>query len=166
MKIIEFYRCERGNQNGHKLDDIVTNWTDGWLEMDHDYIQWVFPSNEVSAMNGEAPTLTREEASIFENDLELQDKVKRSFVRFLRFLQFELEEHDEQIIIKPIQECPRWLTQFNHTMLRVTRILKSLRLTGNTKYANAFYDALRPYKSRVSENTWSFWYNAVFEPLW
>lgn len=167
MKIVEFYRGERGNQNGHMLEDIVTNWTDGMLEMDHDYVQWLFPSNERSMLNGEAPTLTREESKVFEADPELREKVKQSFVRFLNFLGFKLSRDDDVVLIEPKDEnLPWWLRNFNHTMLRVTRMLKCLRLTGNTRYANTFFDTLRAFKSHVSPNTWQFWHDAVFHELW
>lgn len=49
MEIVKFYRGERGNQNGDMLDDILT-WKFGALDMDHDFIQWLFPSNEPSQM--------------------------------------------------------------------------------------------------------------------
>lgn len=167
MKIVEFYRGERGNCDGHMLDDIVNNWTDGMLEMDHSYVQWFFPSNERSMLNGEAPTMTKIESEIFEADPELQEKIKQSFIRFLSFLKFKLVMDDQMVMIAPMEEnIPWWLQQFNHTMLRITRMLKCLRLTGNTKYAVAFYDAMRPFKTQLSPNTWNYWTGAVFDPLW
>lgn len=167
MEIVKFYRGERGNQNGHKLEEIL-NWTDGALEMDHDWVQWVFPSNERSMLNGEAPTMTKQEAQIFETDPELREKVKQSFVRFLDFLQFQLVEDGDKVLIEPKdkENLPFWLRSFNHTMLRVTRMLKSLRLSGNTRYAIAFFDAMRPFKAQLSPNTWSYWHGAVFDQLW
>ena len=76
MKIVEFYRGERGYScaddiamrerdhipvRGDTLDEIM-KWPDEWLEEDHDYIQWLFPSTEPSQMNSAAPTLTRDES--------------------------------------------------------------------------------------------------------
>jgi hypothetical protein len=169
MEIVKFYRGERGNGNGHKLADILT-WTDGALEMDHDWVQWVFPSNERSMLNGDAPTMTEQESRAFAQDAALRDAVRDSFVRFLDFLQFRLveESNGEVVSVEPKdkENTPFWLRNFNHTMLRVTRLLKCLRLTGNTRYANAFYDALRQYKPLLSPNTWAYWHAAVFEPLW
>ena len=165
MKIIDFYRGGIGNQNGNTLSEILT-WSKGWLEGDHDYVQWLLPSNETSQINGEAPTLTLEESQIFKEDKELQDKVKQSLVKFLWFLDFKLVRDDEQVIIEPVVEIPDWLKGFNHNMLRVTRLIKSLRLTGLEKYANAYYTALLPFKNKVSINTWSYWQKAAIEPLW
>lgn len=172
MQIVEFYRGERGNTNGIPLEEILT-WSNGALEMDHDWVQWVFPSNEQSMLNGDAPTLTKAESLIFEADVELQQKVKTSFIRFLDFLGFELVQDDETILIKPMvatEKRPRpneaILGVFNHNMLRMTRLLKSLRCTGLNRYAVAMYDALRPHKEYYSPNTWGHWTRAVFDPLW
>jgi hypothetical protein len=163
-EVVEFYRGSNPNKNGDYLKDIM-RFTDGQLEMDHDWVQWVFPSNEPSMMNCDAPTLTRIEAVIFQADPALQEKVKRSLTRFLAFLEFEIIEDAESLTIKPTAELPRWLRSFNHNMLRITRVLKCLRLVGLTQYANVLYDALRAYKNKVSANTWEFWTHAVFEPL-
>jgi hypothetical protein len=167
MKLVEFYRGERGNQCGHMLTDMLT-WSNGALEMDHDYIQWMFGSNERSMLNGEAPTMTKEESEIFQNDPELREKVKQSLIRFLKFLAFKLSKDDEQVLIEPVESenTPWWLRGFNHNHLRVTRLLKCLRLTGNSKYAIAMFDALRPFKDKVSANTWQYWCAAIFDPLW
>lgn len=168
MKIVEFYRGERGNGEGHTLAEIMT-WSNGALEVDHDYVQWMFPSNERSMLNGDAPTMTKQESQVFEADPELQEKVKQSFVRFLEFLDFKLVQDDETgVKIEPKDENIPWFIRgpFNHNMLRVTRVLKCLRLTGNTKYAVAFYTALLEFKNLLSTNTWSYWQGAVFDPLW
>ena len=55
------------------------------MEENHDYIQFLFPSNEPSMFNMDAPILTLEEAEIFQEDPELQVKILMSFVKFLNF---------------------------------------------------------------------------------
>lgn len=168
MKIVEFYRGERGNQNGHMLDEILT-WSNGALDMDHDWVQWVFASNEASMLNGEAPVMTKAESELFENDPSLQDKMEQSFLRFLSYLGFEVVIKDAvKPHIEPIESenTPWWLRSFNHNMLRVTRVLKSLRLTGHTEYAVALYNALLKFEANVSPNTWQYWKAATFDDLW
>jgi hypothetical protein len=162
--IIDFYRDEIGNTNGNRRQEIL-GWSDGALEMDHDYIQWLFPSNEASNFNCDAPTLTQEEAAIFQADPELQEKVRESFVRILKFFEFELSE-DEHLVVKPKQEVPLWLRAFNHNMLRATRVIKSLRLLGLHREAAAFFKCLEGFKIRVSGNTFEYWRAAAIDPLW
>jgi len=159
-KIVDFYREECGNNNGHMLKEILS-WSNGALEMDHDYIQWLFPSNEQSNFNCDAPTLTQEEAAIFQADPSLKEKVRESFQRILKFFEFDGEE-----TIKPTQEVPLWLQAFNHNMLRATRVIKSLRLLGLDAEAAAFYKCLEGFKDRVSGNTFEYWRAAAQDPLW
>ncbi len=162
MKCVQFYRGEIPNKKNCWLYQII-KWSNFTLEADHDYVQWIFPSNEPSQMVEGSPVLTKEESEIFQSDIALQEKVKTSFRRFLNFLDFELINEE----IKPMKETPSWIAMgFNHNMLRVTRVFKSLRLTGNEKYAKLFFEALKPYKGKVSPDTWNYWENAVGDELW
>lgn len=162
MQIIEFYREERGNNNGDTLEEIL-NWPDGALEVDHDYIQWLFPSNEQSQLNGDAPTLTKEESNIFFAESDLSNKVQKSFHRFLRFLGMHLV-NDE--VVSLTDDIPEALSYFNHNFLRITRCLKSLRLTNNEHLAKALYKGMERYKAEFSPNTWDHWTKAVSDNLW
>lgn len=171
-KIIDFYREEAGNNNGYFLRDIL-GWSDGALEMDHDYIQWLFPSNEPSNFNADAPVLTQEDAAIFRADPELQEKVKESFLRILKFFELELSEKDyDGIVVRTVnslQEVPVWLRAFNHNMLRATRVIKSLRLLGLEAYALVFFGYLEEFAwkhDQISDNTLDYWRAAAFDPLW
>lgn len=175
-RLIDFYRDEIGNTNGNTRQEIL-GWSDGALEMDHDYIQWLFPSNEPSNFNCDAPTLTQEEATIFQADPELREKVKESFVRILKFFEFELSEEDYQDehsiipgwkmpVVTPKRKFFLWLRAFNHNMLRATRVIKSLRLLGLDAEAAAFYKCLEGFQARVSGNTFEYWRAAAQDPLW
>lgn len=166
MDIVYFYNGLRGNQNGDRLDEML-NWSNYSLEMEHDWIQWAFPSNEPSGINDYAPVLTLAESEAFKSDVELQKKVQVMFERFLNFLEFKMVVTEGEIQISPMyEEIPWWINHFNHNMLRVTRVLKSLRLTGNENYAAAFFEALKPFECFQSQNTWDFWKNAALNPLW
>lgn len=168
MPCVEFYREERPNPNGNYLREILT-WNNGALDMDHDWVQWVFPSNEMSQMNSDAPAMTKNESQIFQADPELKEKVKTSLIRILNFLGLELNENDEVQLVQETEDNPLpqwWMRGFNHTMLRVTRILKCLRLTGHQHYAISMHNALLTQKDRFSENTLGHWRRAVNGPLW
>ena len=174
-KIIDFYRGEAGNYAGDTLDEILS-WTNWALEADHDYIQWLFPSNEPSQMNGDAPVLTREDADLFNTDPAMKNAMLRSFARILDFFGFGVSwteyEGKTTISIKPLSptekrpQPTKAIDSFNHNALRVTRVLKSLRLCGLDEYAKAFFEALKPWKEKHSLNTWSYWKNAAENYLW
>lgn len=160
-KIIDFYRCKISNDEGVFLKDILS-WNDEKLEVAHDFIQWLFPLNEPSNFNQEAPILTKEDTIIFSHDSVLLKQVEDAFERMLGFFQMELKDGK----VLPLVEVPIWLMAFNHNMLRATRIIKSLRLLGHEGYALAFYDALMLYKEKISGNTLKYWTDAMYGPLW
>lgn len=180
MKIVEFYRGERRNHVGDLLKHMM-EFSLREMEDNHDFIQWMFPSNEPSQMNDEAPVLTLEESEIFKNDPELQKQVEASFRKFLNFLGLELIESPipdifplfimEKMVIalKPTTERPYpiwWMDDFNHNMLRITRVLKCLRLTGLDTHAKAFFVFLSEHKFKFSPNTFGHWERATNDPLW
>lgn len=165
MRIVSFYREEIPNQNGAFLKDIM-KFSHGAMEMDHDYVQWLFPSNERSMLNGEAPTLTKEESEVFQNDPVLKEKVRQAFYKFLDFLALHIDPTLDVISPKETENLPWWLRSFNHNMLRITRCLKCLRLTGNTDLAVKLFNYLRTVSDKVSVNTMSYWRHATNENLW
>jgi hypothetical protein len=168
MQIVEFYKGVRPNQSGAFLTEIW-DWTDGQLDTDHDWIQWVFPSNEPSMLNGDAPTLTKNEAEIFQSSEELQAKFLESFKIFLEFLDFKIKDNATgylEIVPIDLGRTPWWLGSFNHTMLRVSRVLKSTRLVGLPHYGLALYNAMSLFRSKLSENTWGYWTRATKDLLW
>ncbi len=169
--IIDFYYSKRTNAAGFYLGEIM-GFTNYELEADHDYVQWLFPSNEASQLNKDAPVLTKYEIKEFESNKELQSKVKQSFIRMLDFFGFKMIEENGMINIIPLEATEKrpnpllWLDEFNHNMLRATRVIKSLRLTGLAEYSLAFFNTLRQYKHKVSPNTFKYWSEAALNPLW
>lgn len=173
--ILGFMRGECTSPVGDRLEDIW-EWTNQRIEMDHDFIQWAFPSNEPSGLNRDAPTMTLDDHLEFMQDYDLQATMKRSFLRMLDYFGFVLVEDGnktlgEKVVIEcmePTDERPeplQWMNEFNHNMLRVTRVLKSLRLTGLERYAFAFFEALSVFKNAVSSRTYNFWRTATYDKL-
>lgn len=165
MKIIDFYLGKTPNHKGDRFDHIL-DWSDDWLEYDHEYIQWLFPNEIPSEIVAEAPVLTKEEARLFQENPELQEKVERALFRFLDFLGMDKRfDKTGKLIIEPLPKADWWSKRFNHTMLRITRILKSLRLVGLSDHSLAFYNGLMMFKDRFSPDTLQYWENATFSDL-
>ncbi|KAI1171518.1 hypothetical protein F4777DRAFT_582802 [Nemania sp. FL0916] len=73
---------------------------------------------------------------------------------------------------RPDQDCEagfkRWVTRMDHNHLRITRIIRSLRVLGLAPAARAFYAALMDvYQDRgtVGRTTIGFWTRAIENPL-
>lgn len=77
--------------------------------MAHSWVQFVFPTNEPSGFNYDAPVLTKEDSETFIKSAELKDKVKTSLCRMLRFFELEIVEDGDTIEIEPTNPNPRWL---------------------------------------------------------
>jgi len=151
-EIIKFYQFKESSCR-HTLSDIW-DWSNDQLEIEHDFIQWIFPLNEASSYNPDAPVLSIEDIKEFRNSPELQFRVMVSVHTFMRFL---------------YRTVNPWCTEKDHNHLRITRMLKSLRLLGLEMAAlNCWYELVMIiYKMGMEETMeapMSFWRSAL-EPL-
>ncbi|KAM0716743.1 hypothetical protein Q7P37_008188 [Cladosporium fusiforme] len=118
----------------------ILSWSDSSLERSHDYIQTVFPLPEGSMFQG-APLITPQIRDAFLAQPELRASLHTALQRMLAFygLQFTQSQSDAEGT-EPVEEVTRapnfasnstnWITRFNHNHLRMTRILRSLRVLG------------------------------------
>lgn len=172
--LIQFYQGLSPDSEGRMLRDIWS-WSFENLEYVHNYIQWLFPLNEPSRFNIGAPVLEKEAVRLFRNDAQLQENLVISLKVMLRFYGFEVFTEENAGARIRIRKTPNflnrkrnWLTTGNHNFLRLTRILKSLRLLGLSEYALAFYDALEDLYIKEAANiigslTFHYWQNAIQE---
>lgn len=167
MKVIGFYNGHIPNSQGHFFEEIM-GWSHGFMEADHDWVQWVFPTNEPSQFSWEAPLLSRKESELFSVDIYLQKKAIRAFEKMLGFLGLSLVDGVvDYLAPTPERPSPQHvLSFFNHNMLRITRVLKSMRMMGLPGHSNALYQVLMERKDQFSQNTLSYWEGAVFGEIW
>jgi hypothetical protein len=163
-QLIDFYRGEGTDAEGRRLDDILA-WSNGRLEAVHDFIQWLFPLPEPSRFNADAPLLTPEDIAAFRQDPALRANLRRSFERILLFL--GLQEQDGEVVEGPnlVRRAQDVWDHPNHNWLRVTRILRSLRLLGLEAEAQALYRRLEEFHANrrfpIRDDTFRFWTGAV-----
>jgi Opioid growth factor receptor (OGFr) conserved region len=157
--LIDFYGGLARDAKGRFLRDILA-WDDARLESVHDYIQWLFPLPESSAFNWDAPLLDTDTIEAFRAHASLRENLLAAFLRMLAFYGLELGD--------TVQRAPNfegrarvWLHPGNHNHLRITRILKSLRLLGLEAEAALFLQALEAlYRERpdcISAETYRYW---------
>jgi hypothetical protein len=160
------------DDEGRTLDEIV-GWDDARLEMMHDYIQWIFPLPERSGANPEAPVLDAQTIAAIRGSAEMQGRLRAAFQRMLAFYGFA---PDRDAVV----EGPRfaaasrnWLHAGNHNHLRLTRMLRSLRVLGLEREAAALWEALRVVYEResaagrrtITQETFAFWREAATAAL-
>ncbi|PQE06609.1 opioid growth factor receptor region protein [Rutstroemia sp. NJR-2017a BVV2] len=193
--LISFYAGKTRDSEGRWLSDIL-NWTDETLEYEHSFIQWLFPLPEFSMVNPDAPLINRDVFAAFHTTPELMARLKKSFIRILGFYGFQLTDAvDEKglpvvgslILLLPFfriicltsskivkspafrHKSKTWLMMSNHNHLRITRIIRCLRILGLDSEAIAFYNTLSTIttgkKQIVSCRSTDYWRRAAERPL-
>lgn len=171
--IIAFYdpSIQRQDAEGRTLDDIL-KFSDNQLEYYHDYIQYLFPLPERSPINPRAPVITREVREAFLSQPELSKNLQRSLDRMLVFYGFTPTtsgaNNNNNTTITPGPDFDylsknTWRKRFDHNHLRITRIIRSLRVLGLDEPARAFHRALVENDSsrRVGSRSLMFWERAA-----
>jgi hypothetical protein len=168
-KIISFY-IGSGTDQSKRTIDTVWKFTDSELEKHHNYIQWLFPLREKSAYNGKAPTLTDDDIAAFNSSKKLKNQLLKSFEVMLAFYGFEKVQNGTTLIVQKAstfdQQSKNWLNPGNHNYLRITRILKCLRLLGLPTESMALFEVLDQqiypeFSKEIGSKTHKFWSDGV-----
>jgi hypothetical protein len=169
-ELIAFYRGDGRDHRGRSLSDIQQFDFDE-LELNHDYIQWLFPLPEPSGASAFAPLLSGDDIQRFQSDESLRIRLRRSFEIMLRFFGLELSHASGagplNVVTSTSFEERRqvWLHVGSHNFLRITRILRSLSLLGCSRDAAAFLEYLESLYARVpdaiGETPIGYWRRAV-----
>ncbi|GAB7327588.1 hypothetical protein MBLNU13_g11440t1 [Cladosporium sp. NU13] len=149
----------------------ILSWPDSKLESSHDYIQTVFPLPEES-MFSFAPIVTSEVRAAFLAQPELRASLRGALERMLSFygLQSSSESGKEVVIRGPNFgiNSRNWVTRFDHNHLRMTRILRSLRVLGLGDEAAALHGFLTTDEEvidTVSPRSQMYWRRAAERDL-
>ena len=164
-RLVDFYRGQAPDGGNRLLPDVWA-WGDADLEEAHDYIQWLFPLPEASRFNPDAPLLTEDDITAFRDDRQLRANLRRSFERILSFLGLSLAEDDRVVEGDNFAaRVPDVWAGLNHNWLRITRILRSLKLLGLESEAQALYARLealsRSGQFPIPPDTLQYWTEAV-----
>jgi len=168
MTLVAFYDGSgTPDGSGRTLEEIL-QWDAERLEWSHDYIQTLFPLPEKSGINDMAPIIDKEVFEAFRGRVELREKLREAFQKMLWFYGFELVEEDEKLAVRAgpniKSQSELWNTRFDHNHLRITRIIRCLRVLGLEKEAQAFYDTMS-CADAVSSRSKMYWKRAAFRQL-
>jgi hypothetical protein len=160
-QLLDFLRGDGQGPSGYYLHDVL-RYSNDEFELQHDFIQWVFPTDQPSNFNPDAPVLTPDEIKIIRADPHLRGVMGVIYHRWLRFcglrqtdtgLEFGTSEY-------PTGNQVVW-GRFNHNMLRMTRVLQSLNLLGLRDRAEEFYNFLLKNRAMFTENTFGYFTQAM-----
>lgn len=176
--IIRFYdpNLQAPDSEGRTLSSILA-WDNHELERCHDYIQWLFPLPERSSVSFSAPVIDRSTFHAFRTRSELRDRMRDALERICRFYGFYfLASNDPKCFrierfIDLIFEtrAHNWVKRFTHNHLRITRIIRSLRVLGLEAEAREFFRAVRnvyDITGKIGAGSLMHWTRAMERPLY
>jgi len=151
--LLSFLRGEGRGPRDATLAEVLAMDFEGW-QTAHDFIQWVFPTDQPSRFVKESPLLTPELQAVARGDERILANTRRSFEYFLDFLGLELVRIDDEG--QPnmrIRRSPQFgnrrtvcwevnCLEGNHNWRRISRALRSLSLLGLDTEVAAFYRCL------------------------
>ena len=145
--VLGFLCNQDRNVSGWLLTDIW-KFNDTQIENTHTFVQWVFPTDEPSRATPGSPVLTEEQITEIRNSEQAKQNLKKSadwYFNFLRRNNFWRKPHD-------------------HNHLRITRVIKSLRLLCGDDEADyfkeQFWQLLGTDISQIPSKTIDYWEDA------
>lgn len=143
--IVQFLSGDGRDAAGRSFEEVLA-MDDVAIERHHDFIQWLFPLDEPSQAVPSSPVLTGSDILVLRNFATVQLRLRDATERMLRFY----------------RATAQWKQPFDHNHLRITRIIKSLRLLSGDGPADAFKAAIlsEAEDSRVSPTSRRYWNEA------
>ena len=120
-RLANFLTGDGRDHAGRSFEDVIA-FDDAALERRHDFIQWLFPLPEPSLAVPGAPVLTPADIAALKASPKAQARMRQATDRMAAFYAAGLH----------------WRTRHDHNHLRITRIIKSLRLILGDGSADAF----------------------------
>lgn len=145
--IVDFLEGRGVDARGRTLEQVLA-FDDAALERHHDFIQWLFPLTEASAAVPGSPVLTAQGVTVLRASASAQASLRRAADRMARFY----------------RDGDAWLVRFDHNHLRITRIIRSLRVLLDDAAANDFrsviLDRVRDAGGPVDPTALRYWSEA------
>ena len=145
--LCSFLTGHETNSSGWLLSH-VWKFNDTQIENTHTFIQWVFPTDEPSRATPGSPVLDEEQILEIQNNDQAKQNLSKSADWFFNFL----------------RRNNYWRKAHDHNHLRITRVIKSLRLLcGDDEadyYKEQFWQLLGADISQIPSKTIEYWEDA------
>jgi hypothetical protein len=142
--IVRFLEGEGVDGAGRTLAEVLA-YGPAELEQHHDFIQWLFPLAEASVAVPGSPVLSPDEVETIRASGRAQANLADATERMVRF--YDQADH--------------WMKRSDHNHLRITRIIKSLRLLSGDRPADRFrsriLDRVEATRAPVNATTRQYW---------
>ena len=147
MNLVDFLNGTSPDHQGRYLRDIW-DFNDRTIEHTHDFIQWMFPLTEKSLSVPGVPTLSATDIEAIRSSDVARANLERSAQWYLGFL----------------QRNNHWIRSYDHNHLRVTRMVKCVRLVfGGTRadvIKKSVFQITGGGLNHISDRTLRYWEDA------
>ena len=122
-------------------------------------------------VNPEAPLIDLDTYHEFRKDPELRERLLMAFKYMAAFYGFDVSGGEKDCTLTPKDNFEKiasrsWLTNFDHNHLRITRIIRSLRVLGLENVGTTFFEALEEHAGNtINARSRSVWKKAAERPL-
>lgn len=145
--LLAFLTADGRDSAGRTFDEVVS-LDDQGLERNHDFIQWLFPLTEPSQAVPGSPVLDASAVAALRASPVVQARLAKASARMLDFY----------------AATDRWRRAYDHNHLRITRIIRSLRLLVGEDQADAFkaviLSRVEATRAPVSARSRGYWATA------
>lgn len=161
--IISFLQGDSEDYRGRTFASML-EWSDEQLEYCHDQVQWMFPLHEESKHAATYPIVDR--------DVIEKIRAKGLIAHAIAINLIKAKDRFEKFYgigtYEDLDKQKKWCQNYNHNLLRVTRIIRSLRLFGLPDESKDFYTKVYAVglKLNVSKITLNYWDKAQNEDIW
>jgi len=128
-QLLAFYYGTGADHRGRTLAEILRQ-DDLWFELTHDFVQWLFPLDQLSRASLHAPLVDRATVLAFHSDDLLRQHLRASVGRMVRFLGLSFDGVSVAAGANWTDRRGEWFDLNTHNSLRITRLLKSMVLLG------------------------------------
>ena len=119
--VLAFMEHHGTDHKKRKLLDVIEQ-DDHFWEHEYDFIQWLFPLDEKSMAVPNSPVIREPEITFIKESVVAQTSLDTSIARYKEFLTLN----------------QGWHTAHDHNHLRITRVLKCLKLLRDVESAQQF----------------------------
>jgi len=171
-QLTDFYLRSGTDAEGRTFDWMLAQ-SDDELEKSHTFIQWLFPLNEISLHNKNAPVITDEdlpELQAFDGNVQYV----RALNRFFDFYGLQQQSNTDSDVLYLVPSgtfaSKNWLTPRNHNLKRITRMIRCAMVFDMPWMGKLLRDSFcnlknTPQGSWLDETTLNYWHDAVTLPL-
>ena len=142
------FHCHDGHDHAGRHHRVILAFDDDAMHELHDFIQWLFPLPEPSRAFHAAPVLSQDDLAVMRASAVCQARLAAARARMTEFLNAN----------------PVWLQAYDHTHLRITRMIRSTRLIAGDEAADDvrdyFLHRARSTFAPINPTTLAFWANA------